>query len=108
MLRGCATREKKKESQPGTKHRTIVRSRRHGAPRNRPLGDATCARSLEFLEATSDVDYDAKLVSRGGKMRFANEDYESKSANWKLAYRAGREATEKARAFASVWFAELD
>ena len=39
---------------------------------------------------------------------YSDEDYESKPGNWKLAYRAGREATGKARAFATAWLAELD
>lgn len=60
-----------------------------------------------FLEETANVDYGAQLVSRYGKMRFAKEDYEDKSSNWKLAYRAGKEPTEKARAFAKQWLSEL-
>ena len=61
----------------------------------------------EFLSATADVDYGAQLVNKGGKMRFANAAYEGKPNNWKLAYRAGKEPTEKARAFAKAWLAEL-
>ena len=64
-------------------------------------------RLQQFLDATGDVDYDAKLVNRYGKQRFANEDYESRSSEWKLAYRAGKEPTDKARAFARAWLAEL-
>jgi len=66
------------------------------------------ARLTDFLEATADVDYDAQLVNRHSKMRFANAAYEQKPANWKLAYRAGRDATEKARAFAKGWLGELE
>lgn len=64
-------------------------------------------RLREFLAETANVDFDAKTVARGGKQRFANETYESKSSEWKLAYRAGKPATEKARAFATAWLAEL-
>ncbi|HEX7833534.1 MAG TPA: hypothetical protein VF787_28035 [Thermoanaerobaculia bacterium] len=61
----------------------------------------------EFLEATSDVDYEAETVKRGNKMRFADGEYENKGSEWKLAYRAGKEPTEKARAFAAAWLSEL-
>jgi hypothetical protein len=61
----------------------------------------------EFLDETEDVDYDAELVESYGKMRFADKPYERKSAQWKLAFRAGKETTEKARAFAKEWLGEL-
>lgn len=64
-------------------------------------------RLRELLDATANVDFDAKLVSRGGVQRFANAEYEKKPAEWKLAYRAGRETTERVRAFAGAWLAEL-
>lgn len=61
----------------------------------------------EFLAASADVDYAAKLVPRGDLLVFADEGYERKPAAWKLCFRAGREATATARAFAKVWLAEL-
>lgn len=64
-------------------------------------------RLRDFLAATENVDYDAKLVARGSKMRFASDAYEGKEWSWKLAYRAGKPATEAARAFAKGWLAEL-
>ncbi len=60
-----------------------------------------------FLEMSKDVDFSAKLVAAGSKMRFADERYEEKPGEWKLCFRAGREATEAARAFAKSWLAEL-
>lgn len=60
-----------------------------------------------FLELTAGVDFGAKTVNRWGKQRFVSEEYESKPSEWKLAYRAGKEPTEKARAFAKAWLAEL-
>ncbi len=66
-------------------------------------------RLREFLTESADVDFDAKLVRRGSKMRFANEQYEDeKSGDWKLCYRAGKLPVEKARAFAKTWLAELE
>ena len=65
-------------------------------------------RLREFLQESANVDFDAKLVRRDGKMRFANEQYESeKSDEWKKCYRAGRLPVEKARAVAKTWLAEL-
>ncbi|HEX2833822.1 MAG TPA: hypothetical protein VHW00_12490 [Thermoanaerobaculia bacterium] len=61
----------------------------------------------EFLEATEDVDYEARTVQKYNKLRFVDGEYESKGSEWKLAYRAGKEPTEKARAFAKAWLAEL-
>jgi hypothetical protein len=64
-------------------------------------------RLTQFLAETANVDYGAQLVNRHGKMRFANAAYEGKSSNWKLAYRAGKETTDKARTFAQAWLKEL-
>jgi hypothetical protein len=40
-------------------------------------------------------------------MVFVNNDYERKPPEWKLCFRAGKEATAAARVFASDWLAEL-
>jgi uncharacterized protein YukE len=61
----------------------------------------------EFLDQTAGIDFNAKLVTSGGRSNFSNPDYQAKPSNWKLAFRAGRETTEKARAFAERWLAEL-
>lgn len=61
------------------------------------------ARLEQFLEATEDVDFDAQLNGR----KFADKQYERKPQEWKLAYRAGKEPVEKARAFAEAWLKEL-
>jgi len=62
----------------------------------------------DFLTASTGVDYAAKLVPRGDKMVFVSNDYEQKSPEWKICFRAGKEATEAARAFAKAWLAELE
>jgi hypothetical protein len=41
-------------------------------------------------------------------MVFADEKLEAKPAEWKLCFRAGKEATGAARAFAEGWLAELE
>ncbi|MBO9562628.1 MAG: hypothetical protein J7621_07635 [Niastella sp.] len=64
-------------------------------------------RLQQVLSATSNVDYNAQLVARDGLKRFAKPDYERKSAEWKMAFRAGKETTEAVRAFAKQWLQEL-
>jgi hypothetical protein len=60
-------------------------------------------RLQEFLDISKDVDFGAKLVPAGRLMRFADPRYEEKPPIWKLCFRAGREATEAARAAAQAW-----
>jgi hypothetical protein len=60
-------------------------------------------RLQEFLDISTDVDFDAKLVPAGRLMRFAEPRYEEKPPIWKLCYRAGREACGAARDAAQAW-----
>lgn len=70
--------------------------------------DALIARRLkEFLDLSATVDFKAALVKRGEMMVFADPQLEAKPDQWKLCYRAGREATDAARAFATEWLKEL-
>jgi hypothetical protein len=63
----------------------------------------------KFMEESKDIDFNAKLAEdANGKMRFVRNEYEMKSANWKLCYRAGRESVEAARAFVKGWLGELE
>ena len=65
-------------------------------------------RRLEaFLEKTKGVDFGAKLMKREKVMVFANAEYEKKPGEWKLAFRAGKEATEISRSFANDWLKSL-
>jgi hypothetical protein len=70
-------------------------------------GKLIANRIRQFLETSGDVDFSAELVSRGDRKIFAKEEYERKSAYWKTCFRAGKEATEAARAFAKAWLEEL-
>jgi hypothetical protein len=66
------------------------------------------ARRLKaFLEISADVDYAARLELRNGKMRFVDEAYEVRSREWKLCYRAGKEAVDAARSAAAAWMQEM-
>ena len=64
-------------------------------------------RLTDFLESTKDIDYGAALVEKPYKKVFANPVYEKKNWKWKMGFRAGKEATEAAREFASKWIKEL-
>lgn len=64
-------------------------------------------RLQEFLALTADMDFDAKLVEKGGRKRFADPKLEAKDETWKRCFRCGRETIVAARAFAQQWLAEL-
>lgn len=64
-------------------------------------------RLRHFLDATTDVAYDAQLVDKDKKKVFANAALEGQPAEWKMAFRAGKPATDAARAFAQKWLADL-
>jgi hypothetical protein len=64
-------------------------------------------RLREFLAVSADVDFAAKLTSKNGKMIFENPSYEQKPGQWKMCFRAGKDATAAARAAAQAWLKEL-
>jgi hypothetical protein len=61
----------------------------------------------KFLDVSADVDFSAKLVGSGTEATFANADYQQKPGDWKMCYRAGKEAVTAARADAANWLKEL-
>jgi len=71
-------------------------------------GALIAKRIRQFLTTAADVDFSAELISRGGQKVFAKEEYEQKSTYWKTCFRAGKQATEAASAFAKSWLAELE
>jgi hypothetical protein len=64
-------------------------------------------RLRHFLDVTSDVAYDARLVEKDKTRVFADAALEAKPAPWKMAFRAGKPATEAARTFAQKWLSDL-
>jgi flagellar biosynthesis GTPase FlhF len=64
-------------------------------------------RLQEFLDVSQDVDFTARLVPAGSRQRFADTRYEAKPDQWKLCYRAGREAVTSARETARAWLGSL-
>ena len=59
------------------------------------------------IAATEGVDFAAAVEQRETRRFFTNPAYEAKPETWKMAFRAGRDATEGARTFAKAWLAEL-
>ena len=65
-------------------------------------------RLQQFLDETSDIDFNAVLTEKNGKKFFVNPVYERKSSRWKMAFRAGKEVIEPARAFVQQWINEIE
>lgn len=64
-------------------------------------------RLRHFLEVTKDVAYDASLIEKDKKKVFADATLEARPAEWKMAFRAGKPATDAARTFAQKWLNDL-
>ncbi len=64
-------------------------------------------RLQQFLDETKDIDFAAELTVKNGKKIFVNRAYESKGNRWKMAFRAGKEVVEPARAFVQQWMEEI-
>ena len=64
-------------------------------------------RLQQFLEETAGIDFNAQLIEKNGKKYFANPAYEHRGNRWKLAFRAGKEVVEPARAFVKTWLEEI-
>jgi hypothetical protein len=65
-------------------------------------------RLRHFLDACATVDFNAQLVQRDGSTVFANPQYEQQSGDWKMCFRAGREATTTARTAAVAWLKDVE
>lgn len=65
------------------------------------------SRLQKLLDNTRDIDFNAELIEKDGKKKFVNPEYEAKNAEWKQGFRAGRNVTAAARAFAEKWLEEL-
>jgi hypothetical protein len=61
----------------------------------------------QFLTETKDIDFAAELTEKNGKKIFVHPAYEKNSKRWKMAFRAGKEVVEPARAFVQQWIAEI-
>jgi hypothetical protein len=64
-------------------------------------------RLRHFLDVSKDVAYDAALIDKDGKKVFADPAMEARPKEWKMCFRAGKPATDAARAFAQKWLNDL-
>ena len=64
-------------------------------------------RLQQFMQETSDIDFDAALYEKNGRQYFSNKAYEAKSNRWKMAFRAGKEVVIPSRKFVSEWMNSL-
>lgn len=64
-------------------------------------------RLTKYLDIANTVDFDAELVQKYNKMRFVNPAYESKSSDWKMIYRAGRDVYSTTKGFVLEWLNQL-
>jgi hypothetical protein len=63
----------------------------------------------QFLKESENVDFNAQLIDGGGGTSlFARTEYERKSGQWKMCFRAGKATVEAGRAAAKQWLNELD
>ncbi|GAB2831893.1 hypothetical protein [Ferruginibacter profundus] len=66
-------------------------------------------RLIKFLEETKDIDFGAELTLKNNRKVFVNPVYEkNKGYYWKMAFRAGKEVVEPARAFVTEWAKEIN
>lgn len=74
-----------------------------------PDAKVALRKALErFLRVSEGVDFEAPLTHQERRAVFSNPAYEAKPEAWKACYRAGRSATEAARAYAKGWLTELN
>lgn len=64
-------------------------------------------RLRHFLDVSKDVEYGARLIEQDGKKVFADPALEARPREWKMCFRAGKPATDAARAFAQKWLNDL-
>jgi hypothetical protein len=65
------------------------------------------SRLRHFLDVSKDVAYDAALIDKDGARVFADPAFEARPKEWKMCFRAGKPATDAARAFAQKWLNDL-
>ena len=65
------------------------------------------AQLQQFLDESTDVDFEAKVEQKNGRREFVNNDYRRKSYVWKQCFRMGKPATMELRKIAEGWLKEL-
>jgi hypothetical protein len=62
----------------------------------------------EFLQLTSDINFNAELKKQGDRMIFADPALEDKDEFWKACFRSGKPTVNAARSYAQQWLQELN
>ncbi len=61
----------------------------------------------KYLSIANTVDFDAALTEKYNKKVFVKKEYEYKSSDWKMIFRAGKEVYNVTKPFAEQWLKEL-
>lgn len=64
-------------------------------------------RLQHYLDLAKTVDFSATVTEKNGRKVFDKSVYQSKSNDWKMIYRAGKEVYDVAKPFAENWLKEL-
>ncbi|HVU96748.1 MAG TPA: hypothetical protein VHE34_16075 [Puia sp.] len=64
-------------------------------------------RIQQYLTLAATVDFSATTHEKNGKQVFDKQDYQYKSNDWKMIYRAGKEVYDVTKPFAEKWLQEL-
>jgi hypothetical protein len=61
----------------------------------------------KYLSIAATVDFGASTHEKNGKQIFDKQEYQYKSSDWKMIYRAGKDVYNVARPFAEKWLQEM-
>ena len=61
----------------------------------------------KYLSLAATVDFEAELILKNGKKKFANPVYESKHSDWKTIFRAGKDVYQTVKPLAEEWLRML-
>jgi len=65
------------------------------------------ARIQKYLSIAATVDFSATTHERNGKQVFDKQEYQYKSNDWKMIYRAGKQVYDVSKPFSEKWIQEL-
>lgn len=97
-----------KADRPRLERELLTRAKATAAPDEANFNAQLKERLTYFLAETKQVPWDAKLEEKNGRKVFVSATLEAKPNWWKFCWRAGPEATNAAREFATQWLAELN
>lgn len=108
LARVTARQNAFKAEKPRLEKEAATRAKAAAAPEPASLNLQLKERLTYFIAETKQMSWDAKTEEKNGKKRFVSATLEGKPNWWKFCWRAGPEATNAAREFATGWLAELN